>query len=284
MLFHRRRHTQVALHSPGIVITDVVFKHLYKFLLAGETPAVIAFPLQDAPESFHRAIDYAVGHTGHTLTSLYEFVVECSACVLEASIAVEQRMGIRVCLNSLVKGFVNEWTQHKGHDTPVTEIQNGAQIEFMYLDAFVPFELHHIGKPFLIRLLRIELAVQQIFSKILRVLCPSGAATVIVLHSGAYISGPADAQHSLVIDIDTMVMTQIVIKPPVAFIRTFRMNLLNLAGQLLILCSHVAQFPRSPFVVSGTGYMQQFTGRVNRKPLFLMALFKGRIYVPLSYF
>lgn len=82
----------------------------------------------------------------------------------------------------------------------------------MYLNALIPFELRHIGKPFLIRFLCMELAVQQVFSKILRVLYPSAAATVIILHSGAYISGPTDAQYSLVIDIDTMVMTQIVIK------------------------------------------------------------------------
>ena len=263
MLFHRRQHTLVALHSPGIVITDVVFNHLYKFLLAGETPAVIAFPLQDAPESLHRSIVNAVGHTGHTLShsSLYEFVVECSACVLEASIAVEQRMGIRVCLNSLVKGFVNEWviialTQHIGHDAPVTEIQDGAQIKFMYLNTLIPFELRHIGKPFLIRLLRIELAVQQVFSKILGVLGLSGATTIIVFHGGSYISSPADTQHSLVIDIDTIVMTQIVIESPVAFIWTFCMDFFNLAGQLLILRSPVAQLPGSPFVVSETGYME----------------------------
>lgn len=183
---------------------------------------------QNPPESLHRPIVNAVGCTGHTLShsSLYEFMVEGSACVLETSITVEQGMGLRVCLNSFVKGFVNEWiiivlTQYIGHDTSVTEIQNGTQIEFMYLNALVPFEFCHIGKLFLIRFLRIELAVQQIFSKILRVLCPSGAAMVIVLYSGAYISGPADAQHSLVIDIDTMVMTQIIIQPPVAFIRTF---------------------------------------------------------------
>ena len=70
-------------------------------------------------------------------------------------------------------------------------------------------------------ILRIELAVQQVFSKILREFCPPCAATVIVLHSGSYIFGPADAQHSLVIDIDTMVMTQIVIQSSVTFIRTF---------------------------------------------------------------
>ena len=139
---------------------------------------------------------------------------------------MEQRVGIWVRLNSFVKGFVNEWiiialTQHIGHDAPVTEIQNGTQIEFMYFHALIPFELCHIGKPFLIRLLRIELAVQQVFSKILREFCPPCAATVIVLHSGSYIFGPADAQHSLVIDIDTMVMTQIVIQSSVTFIRTF---------------------------------------------------------------
>ena len=77
----------------------------------------------------------------------------------------------------------------------------------MYLNALIPFELRHIGKPFLIRFLCMELAVQQVFSKILRVLYPSAAATVIILHSGAYISGPTDTQYSLVIDIDTMVMT-----------------------------------------------------------------------------
>ena len=228
VFLHRRQYAQVALYSPGIVITDVLFDHLDKFLLAGKTPAVIAFPLQDAPESLHRPIVNAMGHTGHTLShsSLYEFVVEGSACVLKASIAVEQRVGIWVRLNRFVQGFVNEWiiialTQHIGHDAPVTEIQNGAQIEFMYFHALIPFKLCHIGKPFLIRLLRIELAVQQVFSKILRVLCPPCAATVIVLHSRSYIFGPADAQHSLVIDIDTMVMAQIVIQSPVAFIRTF---------------------------------------------------------------
>ena len=82
----------------------------------------------------------------------------------------------------------------------------------MYFHAIIPFELCHISKPFLIRLLRIELAIQQIFSKLLRVLCPPCAAADIVLHSGSYIFGPADAQHPLVIGIDTMVMTQIVIQ------------------------------------------------------------------------
>ena len=88
-----------------------------------------------------------------------------------------------------------------------------------------------------------ELAVQQVFSKILGTLCPSGAATVIVLYSGADIFDPADAQHPFIIDIDAIIMTEIVIQSPVTFIRVFQMNLFNLVGQFLILRSPVAQLP-----------------------------------------
>lgn len=64
-------------------------------------------PFQNTPEAFYRAIINAVSHTRHALrhSCLYEFLVECSACVLEASVAVEERVGIRVGLNSLVKSL-----------------------------------------------------------------------------------------------------------------------------------------------------------------------------------
>ena len=81
MLFHRRQDAQIALDTSRVVIANILLDHLDKFLLAGKTSAVIAFPLQDAPESLHRPIVNAVGHTGHTLrhSGLYEFVVERSA-------------------------------------------------------------------------------------------------------------------------------------------------------------------------------------------------------------
>lgn len=111
MFLHRRQYAQVALYSFGVVIADVLFNCLDEFLFAGKTPAVIAFPLQNAPESLHGAVVNAVSHTGHTLSHprLYEFVMEGSACVLETSITVKQRVGIWIRLNSFVKGFVNEW-------------------------------------------------------------------------------------------------------------------------------------------------------------------------------
>ena len=142
-------------------------------------------------------------------------------------------MCVRVGLNSLVKGLEYEWivvvfTQCIGHDAPVTEVQNGAQIELMYLNTLIPFELGHISKPFLIGLVSVKLAAQQVFGKILRILGPSGAAMVIVFHSRPYVFGPADAQYSLIIDIDTIIMAQIIIQSPVAFIWAFRMDFFNL--------------------------------------------------------
>lgn len=70
--------------------------------------------------------------------------------VVESSIAMKQRSSIRICLNSLVKGFVIALTQHIEYDTPVAGIQNSALIEFMYLNAPVPFEFCYITSHFAI--------------------------------------------------------------------------------------------------------------------------------------
>ena len=75
-----------------------------------------------------------------------------------------------------------------------------------------------------------ELAVQQVFSKILESLCLSGIATVIVLYSGAGISDLADAQYPFIIAIDIIVMTESIIQSPVTFIRISQMNFFNLIG------------------------------------------------------
>jgi len=53
VFFYRRQHAQVTLDSSGVIITDVALNHLHEFLFASETLAVIAFPFQNAPESFH---------------------------------------------------------------------------------------------------------------------------------------------------------------------------------------------------------------------------------------
>ena len=69
---------------------DYYNNHLHKLLLAGKTPAIITFPFQDAPETFHGTIVNTVGRTRHTLyhSRLYKFLVECSTCVLVSSFSL----------------------------------------------------------------------------------------------------------------------------------------------------------------------------------------------------
>lgn len=200
MLFHRCQDAKVSLDPAGIVVTDITLNHLDELLLAGKTSAIIAFPLQNAPKSLHRAIVNTVRHTGHTLChpSLLKFVVKSSAGVLESSVAVKQGVDIWIRFNRLVKGFIHKWvvimfTECIGHNTPVTEIQDCAQIELVYHDSLIPFELGYISKPLLVWSVCIELAVQKIFGNILRIFGPPGATTVIVFHRRAYIPGPADS-------------------------------------------------------------------------------------------
>ena len=129
MLFHRRQHTQIALDTSCVVIANILLDHLNKHVLAGEPSAVIAFPFQDAPEALHRAVINAMRHAGHTLRHprLHKLVVEGTVGVLKPSVAVEQRMRVRIGLHSLVEGFENQWvivafTEHVGHNAPVAEV------------------------------------------------------------------------------------------------------------------------------------------------------------------
>ena len=107
VLFSGSKDAQIALHTPIIVVTDVVGDHLDKFLLACKSLAVIALTLQNAPEPLHRAVVDAFGHTRHTLchSSFLQLVVECSVCILKPSIRMKDRVSTRIYLHGLVKGL-----------------------------------------------------------------------------------------------------------------------------------------------------------------------------------
>ena len=129
MLFHRRQDTQIALHPPGVVVMDIVLDRLNKLPLTGEPSAVIAFPLQNAPEALHRTVINAMRHAGHALRHpcLHELVAESAVGVLETSVAVEQRMRVRRSLHSLIKSLENQrivvvLTEHVRHNTPVAKV------------------------------------------------------------------------------------------------------------------------------------------------------------------
>ena len=129
MLFHRRQDAQITLDTSRVVIANILLDHLDKLVLAGEPSAVIAFPFQDAPEALHRAVVNTMRHTGHTLRHpcLHELVLKGTVGVLKPSVAVEQRMRVRIGLHSLVEGFENQWvivvfTEHVGQNAPVAEV------------------------------------------------------------------------------------------------------------------------------------------------------------------
>ena len=129
MLFHRRQHAQITLDTSRVVIANILLDHLHKLVLAGEPSVVIAFPFQDAPEALHRAVINAMRHAGHTLrhARLHKLVVKGAVGVLEPSVAVEQKMRVRIGLHSLVKGFENQriivaFAECVGHNAPVAEV------------------------------------------------------------------------------------------------------------------------------------------------------------------
>ena len=91
MLFHRRQDTQIALDTSRVVIANILLDHLDKLVLAGKPSAVIAFPLQNAPEALHRAIVNTSANTGHALphSLFFQHILELLARVLESPVTVK---------------------------------------------------------------------------------------------------------------------------------------------------------------------------------------------------
>ena len=58
----RSADTQAALEAAGVVVSDVAADHLYQGLPAGKAPAVVTFPLEDAPEALHGPVVNALAY------------------------------------------------------------------------------------------------------------------------------------------------------------------------------------------------------------------------------
>lgn len=242
MLLHRREDAEVALHPSGIVITNIIINHIGQFFFAGKAFAIVALPFQNAPEAFHRPVVNALGYTGHALlhASLLQFVMKSPVGVLEASIAVEQRVCARIGLHRPVKSLENERiviavTDYIGNNAAVIEIQYGTEIDLMYFNAFIPLELCYICEPLLVRLVRKEFPIKKIFGYKLWILRFPGAAMVIILNGGLNVLDAADAQNALVVYMDVLIVSKIVIDAPVSLVRTLHVNLFDLLCYLLVL-------------------------------------------------
>jgi hypothetical protein len=95
---------------------------------------------------------------------------------------------------------------HIGNNAAVIEVEDRAEINLVHLDTLIPFELSNICEPFLVRLVRMEVAVKKILRYILRILCPPRAAVVIVLDGGLDAFDPTEAKNALVVHMDMLVV------------------------------------------------------------------------------
>jgi len=188
VFFHRSQDAKIALHPFSIIVENVVFDHIDQFLSTHKSPAIIAFPLQNTPETLHWPVVDTACHAGHTLchACLLEPAVEHPVCILEPSVAMEQWMCLRVGCDCPVQSreyqrIVVAITDYISDDAPVTEVKNSAEIDLVYLNTFIPSEFCDIRKPLFVGLVRIELAVEQVFCDVLRILCLPGTAMITVL-------------------------------------------------------------------------------------------------------
>ena len=208
--------------------------------------------------------------------------MEGAVGILKTTIAMEQRVGIMIRLYSTVKGLENQWvviaiTYDISNKATVIEIQDCTEIYFVYLNTLIPFELRNVGKPFLVGLVRIELAVKEVFGYIQRILCLPRKAVVAVLDGGLDASGSANTENSFVVYMDVFIVTQVVVDASIAFVWALHVDLLHLLRDLLVLHDPGTQLPRSPTKVGGSGNVQQFTGCLNRIVLLCLAFLHGSV-------
>ena len=132
--------------------------------------AIVFLAFQNAPESFHWAVVNAVGYTRHALchTRIFQHVVKSMTCVLKPTVAMEQRVRVRIgfyssseCVehNRIVVVLAN----YIRDNASVIQVKNGTQIDLVDFRTFISFELRNICQPFFIRLLRMKISVQLIF-------------------------------------------------------------------------------------------------------------------------
>lgn len=112
----------------------------YQLLMACEPPAIVPFPFQDAPESHRWPVVNTFTHSGHALLHIcgFQLVAEPAVRALETSIAVKQRMRIRIRGDSSIRSIEYQWiiiaiSDNVGHDSPAVQLEDGTQIYFVSL-------------------------------------------------------------------------------------------------------------------------------------------------------
>ena len=260
MLLKRCEYAKAALEPPGIVISDVVLNHPDQILPTGETPPIIAFPLEDAPEPLHRTVINTLAHPGHALghASRRQLIVKNLGRILETSVAVKQRMCVWILRHGPVKHLIDQSVvvgiPDGGRNNPaVAQIKDSAEIDFVYRRTHVILELGHIRQPFLVGPVGVKLAVQDVLCRMLRVGGGFRAAMAGILDGGFDLQTLADTADPLVVHRGVIITLQIVPDAPVALIRTLSVDFLYHLCNALVLRHAGTDDTRTPAIIPCPG-------------------------------
>ena len=272
MDFHGCLNTQSALESAEIVISDVILNHLDQLFPAGEAPAIVSLPLQDPPEALHGAVIYALSNPGHALgdTGRSQLIMENLRGIGAAPVAVEKRVDAGIGAQSLIQRAVHQSRvigipDSIGDDSPVAQVQDGAQIELAHRGSHIVVKLRHIGEPLLVGAVRIKPAVEYVFCQMSGRGCRPGAALWGMLYHGLNPQATADAQRPFVIDRCVVIPVQVVPNAAVALVRAFLVNLLHQPRNTLVLGDTNPGLPGAPPIVACPGNTERPACRLYRK-------------------
>lgn len=99
MDLHRSPYAQSALEAAEVIVGNILPDHTDQSRPAGEAPAIVALPLEDAPKSLHGAIVRTLSHPGHALSDARrrQFVMENLGGIGTAPVTVEHGVDAGIC-------------------------------------------------------------------------------------------------------------------------------------------------------------------------------------------
>ena len=113
----------------------------------------------------------------------------------------------------------------------------------------IPFEFSDICEPFLVWLICGELSVQDVIRNELRIACLTSASEIFVLDRRLDVSGSADPEYSLIVDLDVVSAIQVIIDSTVPFGWILTVYLLYLLSDEPILPHSFANITTQPLVI-----------------------------------
>ena len=152
---------------------------------------------------------------------------------------MKQRVSLRLSNYGGDEGIKDEFVvvvvaKGEGDNSPVIEVQDGAEIELVYYGPHIVFELSYICQPLSVGCVGVETAPQVVLCHILWRCRAPGTTMPSELDGGLDVEYTVDAQDSFIIDVDIMVPVQLIPYPAISHIRVGIMDFLHLFRDALV--------------------------------------------------